>query len=178
MISWSQTGPQGPQGVPGPQGPAGPQGPIGPQGPEGPAGPAGPSGTPGISSATFALTTSTVAIGDPFTQILSKNLPAGNWTVVATANITNDFRTFNGSTSTRTTRCELRNGAGIIGRATDRRFIATGERVDSSLSLNGGAAFPDGGVISLWCSYQSSEGIMDGRVEQAQMMITQVGGFF
>jgi hypothetical protein len=126
--------------------------------------------------ATFALTTSPISIGDDtFIEILSKNLPAGNWTVVATANITNNFRTFEG-TSVVTARCELRNGAGVIGRAIDRRFIPTGDRVDASLTLNGGAAFPEGGTVSLWCTYQG--GPDSGSVEQAQMMITQVGGFF
>lgn len=177
-LSWSQQGPAGAQGPAGPQGEQGPAGPAGPAGPQGETGPAGPAGTPGVSAATFALTTSTVAIGNPFTQVLSKNLPAGNWTVVATANITNSFLTFGGATSMRTTLCELRNGSGVIGRATDRRFIPTAERAHSSLSLNGGAAFSEGGVVSLWCSYQSVDEVPDGRVEQAQMMITQVGSFF
>ena len=172
LISWSQTGPQGPQGPQGVPGPQGPQGPIGPQGPEGPAGPAGPAGTPGISSATFALTTSPVQIQDQFTQVLSKSLPAGNWTVVATANIPY-VGAFLDVDFIRTTRCELRNGAGVIGRASDRRLIPGQDSVISSLSLNGGAAFPEGGVISLWCNSQGGT-----TVEQAQMMITQVGSFF
>jgi Collagen triple helix repeat (20 copies) len=173
QISWSQQGPAGPQGPPGPQGPLGEQGPIGPVGPQGETGPAGPAGTPGVSTATFAFTTSQVIIGDQFTEVLSKTVPAGNWTVVATANIFSTFP-FGGFEPIRTTRCELRSGVGVIGRATDRRQVPDSDHTISNLSLNGGAAFPGGGVISLWCNYQGG-GV---GVEQAQMMITQVGSFF
>ena len=181
LLSWNQTGPQGPQGpqgVPGPQGPAGPAGPIGatgpagPEGPAGPAGPAGPQGPAGSSAATFAFTSGTavIPIGNEFTHVLSKGVPAGNWTVVATANIFSAFP-FNGDVI-RTARCELRNGSGVIGRATDRRVVPDLDHVIMNLTLTGGTAFPEGGVISLWCNYQGNTS-----VEQAQMMITQVNNF-
>jgi len=179
LLSWNQTGPQGPAGPQGPQGeqglvgPAGPTGPQGPAGPQGPEGPAGPAGASGNSTATFAFTTSPVQISNAFTQVLSKSVPAGNWTVVATANIGSVFP-FGGYEPIRTIRCELRDGVGVIGRASDRRQVPDTDHTISNLSLNGGAAFPQGGVISLWCSHQDDP----VGVEQAQMMITQVGSFF
>jgi hypothetical protein len=173
QISWNQTGPRGPQGVPGPQGPAGIAGPVGPTGPAGPQGeqgPAGPQGPAGVSAATFAFTPAPLPIGNELTHVLSKGVSAGNWTVVATANIASDTP-FDGDLIL-TSRCELRNGSGVIGSATDRRVVPDDDFVISSLSLNGGASFPAGGVISLWCNQQGG-----AQIEHAQMMITQVGGF-
>src|SRR5262249_38322008 len=91
LLSFNQTGPQGPAGPTGPQGPAGLQGEPGPVGPTGPAGATGPQGEPGPagnSTATFAFTTQKVDL-DPeaLTKVLSKNLPAGSWAIVVTANI-------------------------------------------------------------------------------------------
>ena len=175
LLSWSQTGPQGPAGPQGPQGetgPAGPQGPMGPAGPQGEQGPAGPQGIPGVSAATFAYTTTLLPIEESFTHVLSKGLPPGNWTVDATVTIRINGPVL-GDDVIRTTRCELRNGSGVIGIASDRRVIPN-DIVNITLPLNGGAAFPSGGVVSLWCSRQGDRPTF---VENAQMMITQVGGF-
>ncbi len=47
--------------------------------------------------------------------------------------------------------CELRNGSGYIGGATDRRGIAGRRHTSVSLSMNGGAQVPaGGGEVSLW----------------------------
>ena len=169
-LTFNQIGPQGPAG------PAGPQGPVGSQGPVGPAGPAGPQGapgTPGISAATFAFTTAPISIDQTMTKVLSKNLPEGSWALVATANISSPG-SFTGSDIIRTSRCELRNGAGVIGSAADRRTIVELDGVLRSLSMNGGAIVQAGGEVSLWCSDQTG----NSTVQQAQMMIMQVGGFF
>jgi hypothetical protein len=172
-LIFNQTGPQGPVG---PQGPAGPQGEPGPVGPAGPAGPAGPQGEPGpagVSTATFAFTTAPVIIKENMTKVLSKNLPAGSWALVATANISSPGP-ITGSDFIRTTRCELRSGASVIGSASDRRSIVELDDVLRSLSMNGGAALLAGGEVSLWCADQTG----NGKVDQAQMMILQVGSFF
>jgi hypothetical protein len=171
-LIFNQTGPQGPVGPQGPAGPIGPQGPAGPQGEPGPAGPQGEPGPAGSSTATFAFTTQRVRL-DPeaLTKVLSKNLPAGSWAIVVTANI-EPGSPFDGDAIS-TTICELRNGAGIIGSATDRRFIPEDDLVELSLSMNGGALVSaGGGEMSLWCQSQIVAG-----VTQAQMMIVQVGGF-
>lgn len=162
-IQWNQTGPQGPEG---------PVGPAGPQGPQGPTGPQGPVGTPGISAATFVfITGNPVRIGSDFTQVLSKNLPAGNWVVVATAKVME----FDANVEIKGCRCELRNGANAIGGSGWDAFINPGQWSGGwSLSMNGGAALPSGGVVSLWCRTFGPS----GDVETAQMMIMQVGGFF
>lgn len=177
LISWSQTGPQGPagpqgpQGIPGQTGPMGSQGPAGPQGEAGPSGPAGAPGTPGISAATFAITPAPVGINDNYVHILSKGLPAGNWVVVATAEISAQGSAISGD-RIRTSKCELRSGAGVIGGTADRRVIPEDDTIIASLTLNGGMAFPQGGVVSLWCAFQGG-----AQVDHAQMMITQVGSF-
>lgn len=177
-LNFNQTGPQGPQGpqgLTGPQGPQGPVGPTGPQGPQGPAGPQGEPGTAGLSTATFVFTTAPVNIDDNMTKILSKNLPAGSWALVATANIVihPPFGFPSGGDGISTSVCELRNGATVVGSATDRRFVPADDSVISSLSMNGGAQVPSGGgEVSLWCL--SQRGI---DVPQAQMMMIQVGGF-
>jgi hypothetical protein len=177
-LNWNQTGPQGPQGPTGPAGPqglTGPQGPAGPHGPQGPQGPQGPAGTGG--AATFAFTSSLVQLQPGFTQIAAKALPAGNWVVVATATVgspaIDDDRYV-------TTFCELRNGSSVIGDTDDKRTLAdfsapNSDFVTVSLSMNGGAALPQGGTISLWCQQPNMPGVSHAT---GQMMIMQVGGFF
>jgi hypothetical protein len=175
-LNWSQTGPEGPQGPAGPQGPQGPIGPQGPQGvpgPQGPQGSQGPAGTGGV--ATFAFTPSAVDLQPGFTQIVSTTLPAGDWVVVATATV----RSPNvDDESYVQTACELRHGTSVIGGTTDRRYLDEHPDLNSfahvSLSMNGGAALPQGGTLSLWCQ-QPVVGISRAT---AQMMIMQVGGFF
>jgi hypothetical protein len=104
-------------------------------------------------------------------KVLSKNIPAGSWALVATVNLGSSVP-FDGD-AIRIIRCELHNGAAIIGSAADRRVIPDDDSVLVSLSMNGGAAVPaGGGEVSLWCASQ-----VGAQVQQAQMMIMQVGGF-
>jgi len=174
LINWNQTGPagpQGPQGLQGLQGEQGPAGPQGPEGPQGPVGPAGPQGAAGITTATFALAPPpSVRVENAFTQVVSKNLPPGNWVVVATASVHSI-----GNLDTRGGGCELRNGAISIGRANWGVFIFNENDMYMSfpVSINGGAALPQGGVVSLWCYAENG-----GEAYNAQMMIMQVGSFF
>jgi hypothetical protein len=173
-LQWNQTGPEGPEGPVGPGGPAGSQGvpgPAGPTGLQGPAGPQGPAGTPGISTATFAFTTSAVNLNPGFTQIVSKNLPAGDWAVVATATVTSPTSLDEHLVSTT---CELRSGAAVIGRASDFTGFVE-DFITRSLSMNGGAALPQGGTVSLWCVQPNQPGTSTAT---GQMMIMQVGSFF
>ncbi|HMQ02488.1 MAG TPA: hypothetical protein PKD26_01045 [Pyrinomonadaceae bacterium] len=174
-LNWNQTGPQGPQGPAGPQGPIGFQGPQGVPGPQGPQGPQGPAGING--AATFATSGGLVALDAGLTQIVSKTLPPGNWVVVATATIVSPTYT---EEEVVTSECVLRNGGSEIGWTSDRRYIdaTDSNTIDNarvSLTLNGGAFLPQGGVISLWCAQPNAPGTSHAL---AQMMIMQVGGFF
>jgi Collagen triple helix repeat (20 copies) len=170
LLTFNQTGPQGPKGD---KGDPGLNGINGVNGAPGPAGLQGPPGPAGISTVTFAFGSSItlpITDSDAFVKVASKLLPRGSWAIVATANITNSqiSRDFNSDTA-----CELRNGAGFIGGARDRRVTPEGEFSMVSLTMNGGAQIPPGGgEVSLWCSRQDG-----GVLENAQMMIMQVGGF-
>lgn len=172
-ISWNV---QGPKGDTGPQGPQGAQGPVGPQGPAGPQGPGGPPGPAGgVSAVTFAITSTNVPLdfnGAP-THVVSKDVPAGDWVVVGTVNTT-FYGGFSGD-MIRDLVCELRTGATVIGSAVDRRVAPEDQAVRRSVSLNGGASLPSGGTIRLWCRTQ---GATAEEVDQAQLMIMKVGGFF
>jgi len=148
--------------------------PRGQRGARGPAGPVGPAGSSATSTATFASIKG-VDLGDSgIRKVLSKNLPAGSWAVVATVNAS--FNTGRTDRSPSELVCELRNGTVSIGGATDRvdpvnldgRWI--GKR---SLSMNGGAQVPEGGgEVSVWCKpYLKSE-----VVDSAQLMMIRVGG--
>ncbi len=106
-------------------------------------------------------------------QVASKHLAAGSYVVYATANLTSSFP-FGGHDLIQDTVCELHNGAGFIGGATDRRMTPSDQSTSMSLSLNGGAQVPDaGGDVSLWCREQDG-----GALEDAQIMILKVAGFF
>lgn len=104
--------------------------------------------------------------------VLSKRLPAGSWAIVATANTTVGQGNFGGDRIA-DAHCELRNGASVIGGATDRRFLPADDKVKRSMTTNGGAQVPArGGEVSMWCESQ-----LDDYVDSAQMMLMQVGGF-
>ena len=180
ILNWNQTGPQGPAGPAGPIGPQGPQGTTGPAGPQGqqglqgstgPQGVQGPQGPAGVSAATFAGNGAPgVLLGQSFTQVASKNLPAGSWAIVATVNTIAIGQFAGGDVITD----ELRSGTAFLGGATDRRVVPEDDDVQRSLSMNGGAQIPaGGGVVSLWCRSQGLE-----YATYSQIMMTQVGGFF
>ena len=146
----------------------------GPKGDPGAPGPKGDQGAPGVSTATFAFTNASVYLGgsDSFVEVLSKHVPEGSWAVVATANSTVGLGNFGGDRIVDMT-CVLRNGSDVIGSATDRRVVPADDAAKRSVSMNGGAAVPaGGGTVSLWCKSQ-----LDDDVDQAQMMLTQVGSF-
>ena len=173
-LQWNQQGVKGDTGL---QGPIGPMGVPGPQGPQGLEGPKGDTGAPGVSQVTFAGNVFTLPSGAGgnglLTQVLSKNLPEGNWAIVATANIQPGPGNFGGDRIL-TSSCELHNSGGaFIGGATDRRVLPGDDSVNATLSMNGGAVIPAaGGQVSLWCLAQL------GAFGNAQMMIMRVGGFF
>ena len=173
-IAWNQRGPKGDTGAEGAQGPQGPQGAQGTPGPQGPQGPAGPAG---VSAVTFASGSAGLPADQSFTHVASKTVPAGDWAAVAYVNVSSDgsFGGFGGGGDfIRTTVCELRSGGGVIGWAADRRLIPATQQVKRSLSLNGGAHLPNGGVIGVWCRGQGEVGVVD----QAQVLIMKVGAFF
>lgn len=126
---------------------------------------------PATTTATFAGATPQ-ALGDAFSKVASKTLPAGSWAIVATAN-TASSGPFGGDI-VRDTVCELRNGNSFIGGARDRRLTPDGGQTHASLSMNGGAQVPaGGGEVSLWCRYQGGSGFVDS----GQMMMIRLDGF-
>ena len=119
------TGPSGPAGAPGapgaqgPPGATGPQGPTGAQGATGPTGPAGPQGPPGPSSlpAAFRTTPGSVSalaqgFNVPFTQVMTKSLPAGTYVLWYRINVLNNNNAF-AQNNSRIVNCEASpNGEG------------------------------------------------------------------
>lgn len=131
---------------------------------------------PPTTTATFAgPSSSPLYLGDTFTKIAGKNLPAGSYAIAATANIR--VNNFDG---VRDAVCELRNGSGFIGGGTDAREALLNNHVSISLSMNGGAQVPaGGGEVSLWCRYQGvSPDLFIASVDYGQMMIIRQDGFF
>jgi hypothetical protein len=165
-VTWNQ------KGQPGAQGPAGPAGAAGATGATGLTGPPGPAGA-GVT-VTFAFGNGTILTPpDALKMVASKHLDGGSYAVAATANIEADGK-FAGSDAIWDHECELHNGSGTIGGATDRREIPTLDKVKISLSMNGGAQVPlGGGDVSLWCRSQGAAVVTD-----AQIMIIKVAGFF
>jgi hypothetical protein len=177
-IQWNQQGPVGPAGPPGPKGPTGGAGPQGNAGPKGDTGPQGAAG--GSSSAAFAFTSSVTGLNHDetiYTDVLSHDVPAGNWVGEVTVNIGLDNGTFAPSEDiNRTTDCQLRDtGNDVIGSAVDRRVIADGDTEAVSLAFNGGlTAGSSGGNFSVWCRSQDGDNAI---VNEAQLMMIQVGSF-
>jgi hypothetical protein len=102
-----------------------------------------------------------------------KFVPAGSYSVVATVHM------WVGGPSSGdrvgTAYCELRNGNGFIGGATDRRVVPEDDQIDRSLTVTGGAQVPaGGGDINLHCRSQFGN---DEHFE-TQLMITRLDGFF
>jgi hypothetical protein len=127
------------------------------------------------TTATFASTGFTDLLdNDTFTKVVGKQLPAGSYAVTATANV--DGPAVAGADFDRDTTCELRNGTGFIGGASDRRRTHDGAgRMKMSLSMNGGAQVPaGGGEVSLWCLYQGG----GATIGSSQIMIIRLDGFF
>ncbi len=163
-LTWNQTGDRGPAG---PQGPQGLQGNVGPTGPQGEAGPAGAPGMPGVSAATFATEQDIFYIGSEYTQIMRKDLPAGNWVAIATTSIFS-----NTPTGRRQHYCEMRNGSTPIADTTWIAFADGNWTNTWTMSITGGAALPQGGEISVWCRAEEV-----GEVFDRKMMVLQVGTF-
>jgi hypothetical protein len=123
------------------------------------------------TTATFASCSSCTGLTDAFNQVVSKTLPAGSWAVAATANISHALP-LPGDPIEETV-CELRNGSGFIGGATNARQVDQGG-LKSTMSMNGGAQVPaGGGPVSLYCKNTPS----GGTVSYAQMMFIRLDGF-
>jgi Collagen triple helix repeat (20 copies) len=186
-IQWNQTGPAGPQGVAGPKGatgspgPAGPPGATGATGAPGATGAVGATGPPGpagdgttvtfMSGTNVDLGPLSVALGTPI-EVASKQLDPGSYALVGTVNIASVAE----SDIVQDVSCELRGPDGVdVGDATDRRATEGGDSSKISLTMNAGAEIPTGGgSVSLWCSAQDGAGFVD----DAQVMITHISGFF
>jgi Collagen triple helix repeat (20 copies) len=180
LKTWNQKGQPGAPGSAGPTGATGPAGPAGLAGATGPTGPPCPSGPPGPAAADVTVGFATgqafsLQAPDTLVQVASKHLDAGSYSIVATANLDAAGK-FAGSDAIWDSECELHSGTGIIGGATDRRFIPTLDSAKISLSMNGGAQIAaGGGDVSLWCRSQGGGSV---GVTDAQMMITRIAGFF
>jgi len=151
-IQWNQTGPQGPQGLTGPQGPA------------------------GYSLATGATSEGVTLPPGQFTQIVSKDLPAGNWVISANAIVAYD-----GATAVPNlflTSCQLRSGGAVIGFASDWGSEGAIHLVARTLPLNGIATLSESGTVSVWCYATLGEGISFNGRSSSEMTIIQVGNVF
>lgn len=163
------TGPAGPAGPTGPQGPAGPTGPEGPAGPQGPTGPTGAAG----SAARFTYDASHTFAGENFEKILSTNLPAGTYALIATAwleatgEIASEAATFT---------CELRDGSTVIGENGARLYADSFITVGTTITVNSVRTIGGGGSeVSLWCLNRgSTTGFSNG----AHLVTVKVGGDF
>jgi uncharacterized protein YjbI with pentapeptide repeats len=106
-----------------------------------------------------------------FAKVASKNLSAGSYALIGTAN-TESSAPFGGD-HVRDVACDLRNGAGFIGGAHDRRVIPNGDFVKRTLTMTGGAQVPaGGGEVSMWCRAQGGESVTYGHI-----MILRLDGF-
>jgi uncharacterized protein YjbI with pentapeptide repeats len=106
-------------------------------------------------------------------KVASKNLPAGSYALIGTANTTAFAWSPFGSTHLKNAVCELRNGGGFIGGAHDRRVIPNGDTVFRSLTMTGGAQVPaGGGEVSMWCRGQGDETVNYGHI-----MVIRLDGF-
>jgi hypothetical protein len=169
-LTWSVQGPKGAKGDQGDPGPVGPPGPAGANGATGPPGPPGPAG--GVSTVMFAISPEVRLAGDDvFNHVVSRDVPPGDWAVVAYVNTASGIPFF--GDLIHSVVCELRAGSSVIGSAIDRRLIPDEQSVNRNLSLNGGAHLPGGGTIGLWCRSQSGGEL----VRQGQVMIMKVGSF-
>ncbi len=128
---------------------------------------------PPTTTAAFAGPSAPVELNsdDSYTKVAGRVLPAGSYAIAATANTRVGTA---GSGVVRETNCELRNGGGFIGGASDRRSIPEGDSVRRTLSMNGGASISGSAEVSLWCK---STGTFE-TVDYAQMMIIRLDGFF
>jgi hypothetical protein len=154
QLDFNQRGPQGPAG---PQGPSGPAGPAGPAGPQGPAGPAGPAGA---SDAWLGSNNDGASVHSSDIELLSLDLPSGNYTLFGKASVFNDREDA-------VTDCSLRVGDVIYDR-TSARTEDTGVWL-VPLSLVVTASLPSGGHVNIAC--HSTE-VTD--VSQLKLVATKV----
>ena len=196
LLFWTTLGAVGPQGPQGPQGVPGMPGLPGIPGPQGVPGPAGPPGPAGASLATVFFGIKNYG-SDPFVfngvlhpsylflspnleQVGSKALPAGNWVFNATAYLSGED-TNSGQTPIAGATCQLRDGSNNTIGGADSFFTGTifpNERWigTTTLSFSAVTAVPPGGAtVTLWCSVH---GPTNGYLEDAEVVVTQVGSFF
>ena len=136
----------------------------------------GTRGAPGgLSTATIAVEgTSTSLAGTP-KKVMSKVLPAGNYAIVSTVQLSVFNGSFAGEDYIRTANCQLRKGSSVIGGASDRRVIIEGDSAKRNLTLTGGAAVSiEGAEISVWCDSQAEA---DESFSDGQIMALKVGAF-
>lgn len=134
-ITYGAVGPQGPAGA------QGPQGNVGPQGPQGNAGPQGATGSQGPAGISNLYTTSTLGA--------SLSVPAGNYFVTATMQITITAEENLSGGAGETTTCTLSDNSGVFSTLvwdtndsaqnenTNQRVIATIQGAISSNTADG-----------------------------------------
>jgi hypothetical protein len=126
---------------------------------------------PKVPTTTTFASGSETFIPDTLTQIASKSLSAGSYSLTATVHGVADV--FFQGDHTVTLYCEARSGSNFIGAAEDRSVLIDGGRIDRTIPIVAGVQVPaGGGSVSVWCRSQG-----DSLVE-AQMMITRIDGFF
>jgi hypothetical protein len=127
-----------------------------------------------VNRVTFAIAgPHQLTAGGQLTEVARKQLAAGDYVVTATVTSTVSAA---GGDNFLDLVCELHSSPGsVIGGASDRRVIPDGQFIRRSLTMTGGTHLPQGGTITLFCGSQAGQ---RERVEGAQLMITQIDGFF
>jgi hypothetical protein len=130
----------------------------------------------GVSTATFGqnrFRTRLLKDGH-FYPIIDKNLSAGSWAIVATANVVSEP----GDDYSNEVVCQLLNPRDeFIGGGTVNTLPSTNskERTWSSVSMNGGVQISDsGGVVRLQCK---AHGFAGPTLSYAQLMALKIDGF-
>lgn len=150
----------GAQGPAGPAGPAGPSGQPGPAGPAGPVGPVGPAGPAGPSSAFSRASDLPIkfAGGGESVQVLSINLPAGNYVVNGKVLADNNLGL------NVTTTCSLVLGEIIIDNGEGRDIELQADTVPSTAGdrdffvVQGSGTLTEPGRVRMICSAETGEG--------------------
>jgi hypothetical protein len=187
-IAWNVQGPKGDKGDRGDVGPAGPQGPQGPQGAQGPSGAAGAAGAQGPQGATGAAGPAGPSVnarityvpdhsftGPGLEKVLTTSLGQGMYAFTATIELSGGLFETGGEWNVR---CELRDGATILGGARDSELVSEsgGYIARASLTMNGTRAVPAAGTeISIWCS---NAGSPTGSLNGAQLLTLKIAGEF
>lgn len=141
----------------------------GPKGEKGDQGDMGPQGPAGVSGARFTLSGEHTFTGFLSEEILSTNVPPGNYIFIATVQAVFD------PTGSFALQCDVKDGSLILGNGIQSE-TAGGFNGWLTLTFTAGATVPAAGTeIGLWCR---NAGTPTGVIHGAQLLTMKVGEFF